>query len=52
MSYYFDAIVLLTSIPSEISILSHSNISIYITHTEHHLKELVDKVYDLLQKQI
>ena len=38
------------SIPSETSILSYFNI--FITHTNIHLKKLLDHVYHLLQKQI
>ena len=38
------------SIPSEKPILSYS--SIFITHTNIHLKKLVDNTYYLLQKQI
>ena len=44
--------VLLMSIPSEISILSYSNIFTYLFYTKFPLNKPEDKVYHLLQKQI
>ena len=49
---FFDKFVLLTSIPSEISILSYSSIFLYLIHAKYHLEKLTDKVYHLLEKQI
>ena len=57
----FDKLVLLTSIPSQISFLSYSSIFIRylqlaffirLIHTKYHLEKLANKVYHLLQKQI
>ena len=45
----FDLFDLLMSIPSETSILSYC--IIFITHTNIHLKKLLDKTCCLLEKQ-
>ena len=52
MSHSFDKLVLLTSIPSEIAILSYSSTFIHSIHTKYHLEQLADKVYHLPRKQI
>ena len=49
MIHSFDLFDVLMSIPSETSILSYCNI--FITHTNIHLKKIMDNTCCLLEKQ-
>ena len=50
---FFDALVLLIPIPSEIPILSYSSIYMLLTtHANSRQNKVADKIYHLLQKYI